>query len=254
MRADVSVQLVLPDHRRHLRLLSRLTLVFDVREGEIDGTDIGGDGGGADRRHAEGHDGGGTGVSPCSSMIAASDGQAEKLGQVFGGQLGGPMAALESAWWERDSASSVAPISAPRRSAAQRPHRRRDRDFEISRTSCPSAEETGEPVHQRHVPPRGIRPNDGGGEPFLDQRLRDRVRGQDGLVEVRVLVGGVSRSVVSSGRAGRSSSPRRSPPLRARLSIGGDPARAGSSACRLVADGCADGRYGCLGRGPTSAP
>jgi hypothetical protein len=71
----------------------RVTLVFDIREGEIDGTDIGGltvaliaD---TPKVMTEGNWRLGVFIDD-----RASDGQAEKLGQVFGGQAGGPMAAL----------------------------------------------------------------------------------------------------------------------------------------------------------------
>jgi hypothetical protein len=71
----------------------RVTLVFDIREGDVEGTDIGG------LRVAL--------IAETPKVMTdgnwklgvfiderASDEQAEKLGQVFGGQLGGPMGAL----------------------------------------------------------------------------------------------------------------------------------------------------------------
>ena len=71
----------------------RVTLVFDIREGEIDGTDVGGlkvvaiaD---TPKVMTEGNWKLGVFVDD-----QASDEQADKLVQVFGGQLGGPMAAL----------------------------------------------------------------------------------------------------------------------------------------------------------------
>jgi hypothetical protein len=71
----------------------RVTFVFDIREGGIDGTDIGGltvaliaD---TPKVMTEGNWRLGVFIDD-----GASDEQAEKLGQVFGGQLGGPMAAL----------------------------------------------------------------------------------------------------------------------------------------------------------------
>ena len=71
----------------------RVTLVFDIREGEIEGTDVGGlkvaaiaD---APKVMTEGNWKLGVFVDD-----QASDEQADKLVQVFGGQLGGPMAAL----------------------------------------------------------------------------------------------------------------------------------------------------------------
>ena len=71
----------------------RVTLVFDVREGEIDGTDISGLKVAAiadtPKVMTEGNWRLGVFIDE-----QATDEQAEKLAQVFGGQLGGPMAAL----------------------------------------------------------------------------------------------------------------------------------------------------------------
>ena len=71
----------------------RVTLLFDIREGEIDGTDVSGlpvvmiaD---TPKVMTEGNWRLGLFVDD-----HATDEQAEKLGQVFGGQLGGPMAGL----------------------------------------------------------------------------------------------------------------------------------------------------------------
>jgi hypothetical protein len=71
----------------------RVTLVFDIREGDVDGTDIGG------RRVAM--------IADTPKVMTegnwrlglfvddeASDEQADKLAQVFSGQLGGPMGGL----------------------------------------------------------------------------------------------------------------------------------------------------------------
>ena len=71
----------------------RVTLVFDIREGQVEGTDIGG------LRVAA--------IADTPKVMTdgnwrlgmfiderATDEQAEKLGQVFSGQLGGPMGAL----------------------------------------------------------------------------------------------------------------------------------------------------------------
>lgn len=71
----------------------RVTLVFDIREGDVEGTDIGGltvaliaD---TPKVMTDGNWKLGVFIDE-----RASDEQAEKLGQVFGGQLGGPMGAL----------------------------------------------------------------------------------------------------------------------------------------------------------------
>jgi hypothetical protein len=71
----------------------RVTLVFDIREGEIEGTDVSGLTVAAiadtPKVMTEGNWKLGVFVDD-----RASDDQADKLVQVFGGQLGGPMAAL----------------------------------------------------------------------------------------------------------------------------------------------------------------
>jgi hypothetical protein len=71
----------------------RVTLVFDIREGEVDGTDIGGlkvaliaD---TPKVMTEGNWRVGAFIDE-----QASEDQAEKLAQVFTGQLGGPMAGI----------------------------------------------------------------------------------------------------------------------------------------------------------------
>ena len=71
----------------------RVSLVFNIREGEIDGTDIGGLNVAAiadtPKVMTEGNWRVGLFID-----AQATDEQAEKLGQVFSGQLGGPMANL----------------------------------------------------------------------------------------------------------------------------------------------------------------
>src|SRR5436309_5031631 len=71
----------------------RVTLVFDIREGEVEGTDVGGlkvaaiaD---SPKVMTEGNWRIGVFIDD-----QATDEQADKLVQVFGGQLGGPMGAL----------------------------------------------------------------------------------------------------------------------------------------------------------------
>ena len=91
LRAHVPLQPVVRP-RRHLRLC-RVTLVFDIREGDIEGTDIGG------LKVAA--------IADTPKVMTdwnwrlgvfideqATDEQGERLVQVFSGQLGGPMAAL----------------------------------------------------------------------------------------------------------------------------------------------------------------
>jgi hypothetical protein len=71
----------------------RVTLVFNVKQGEVDGTDVGGLKAAvvADTPKVMSDGNWRLGVFVDS---AASDEQAEKLGGVFSGALGGPMAAL----------------------------------------------------------------------------------------------------------------------------------------------------------------
>jgi hypothetical protein len=71
----------------------RVTLVFDIREGEVDGTEIGGlkVAAIADTPKVMTEGNWRLGIFVDSG---ATDEQAEKLVQVFSGQLGGPMAAL----------------------------------------------------------------------------------------------------------------------------------------------------------------
>jgi len=71
----------------------RVTLVFNITKGEIEGTDVGGLAlaavGDSPKVMTDGNWRLGVFIDD-----TASDEQAEKLGAVFGGQLGGPMAAL----------------------------------------------------------------------------------------------------------------------------------------------------------------
>src|SRR5919205_1872511 len=71
----------------------RVTLVFSIREGEIEGTDVGGlkVAAIADTPKVMTEGNWRLGVFVDEN---ATDEQADKLVQVFGGQLGGPMAAL----------------------------------------------------------------------------------------------------------------------------------------------------------------
>jgi hypothetical protein len=71
----------------------RITLVFHIREGEVEGTDVGGVKLAiiADSPKVMTEGGWRLGMFVDES---ATDAQVEKLGAVFGGQLGGPMAAL----------------------------------------------------------------------------------------------------------------------------------------------------------------
>src|ERR671933_1535344 len=71
----------------------RVALVFNIQEGEIDGTDVGGLTVAAIADTPKVMTDGNWRLGVFIDA-AASDEQAEKLGAVFGGQLGGPMEAL----------------------------------------------------------------------------------------------------------------------------------------------------------------
>ena len=104
----------------------RVTLVFNIREGEVEGTDIGG------LRVAM--------IADTPKVMTegnwrlgvfiderATDEQLDKLVQVFGGQLGGPMAGLAPLVGEMLGVERAAIEVERRGSAPQRPRRRRDR-------------------------------------------------------------------------------------------------------------------------------
>ena len=195
--ADVSVQLVLGPWR-HLNDFCRVTLVFDIREGEIDGTDIGGLTVAliADTPKVMGRRNWRLGVFIDEG---ASDEQAEKLGQVFGGQLGGR--ALAPLVGEM-LASSV------RRSVRHDGLRHSVRigdaiDFEIQ-DIVPFGVETGEPVRFNGMfHPVGSDLTHGGGEAFLQDHGSASTRARPACPSSE-LHGGVSAPVVQSGGAGRS--------------------------------------------------
>lgn len=71
----------------------RVTLVFDIADGEVDGVDVGGLAVAAIADTPKIMSDGGWRIGVFIDA-AASDEQAEKLGAVFSGELGGPMQAL----------------------------------------------------------------------------------------------------------------------------------------------------------------
>jgi hypothetical protein len=121
----------------------RVTLVFDIREGDVDGTDIGG------RRVAM--------IADTPKVMTegnwrlglfvddeASDEQADKLAQVFSGQLGGPMGGLAPLVGEMLGVERVA--IEVRHDGVRHGVRVGDAiDFEIE-DIVPFGVETGEPV------------------------------------------------------------------------------------------------------------
>ena len=168
----------------------RVTLVFNIREGEIEGTDVGGLKVAAiadtPKVMTEGNWKLGMFVDE-----QATDEQAEKLTAVFGGQLGGPMAGLVPLVGEMLGVER-APIEVVDDGVRHSVEIGDAIDFEIE-DIVPFGIETGEPVRlPGHVPPGGVRADDRRGEAVEDQRVRDRVRGEDGPVDVRVLLGRLS--------------------------------------------------------------
>ena len=165
----------------------RVTLVFNIREGQVDGVDISG------LKVAA--------IADTPKVMTdgnwrlgvfiddqASDEQFDKLVQVFSGQLGGPMAALaplvgEMLGVER---AAIEVVDDGLRHSVTRRRRDRLRD----RGHRPVRRRDGRTGSiRRHVPPRRLEPHDGRGEAVAHQRLRHPVRGQDRPLDVRVLLG-----------------------------------------------------------------
>ena len=165
----------------------RVTLVFNIREGEIEGTDVGGLKVAAiaetPKVMTEGNWRLGMFIDD-----RATDEQAEKLTGVFGGRMGGPMAGLvplvgEMLGVER---ASIEVVDDGLR------HSVRIGDvieFEIE-DIVPFGIETGEPVRLVGMfHPAASEFNAAEAKRSKIRRVRDRVRGQDGDLDGRVLVG-----------------------------------------------------------------
>ena len=133
----------------------RVTLVFDIREGEIDGTDVAGLKVAAiadtPKVMTEGNWRLGLFVDE-----RATDEQMGKLVDVFSGQLGGPMAGLVPLVGEILGVQR-APIEVEHDGVRHSVRVGDAIDFEIE-DIVPFGIETGEPVRlQRHVPPGRVR-------------------------------------------------------------------------------------------------
>jgi hypothetical protein len=168
----------------------RVTIVFNIREGEIEGTDVGGLKVAAiadtPKVMTEGNWRLGMFIDD-----QATDEQADKLSAVFGGQLGGPIAALGPLIGEVLGVERV-PIEVVDDGLRHSVRIGDSIDFEIE-DIVPFGVETGRPVRvRRHVPPGGLEPDDGEGEALADRRLRHPVRGEDRALDFRVLVGRLS--------------------------------------------------------------
>ena len=217
----------------------RATLAFDIREGEVDGTDVGGLNGRGDHRHPEGHD---------RRQLAARH-VPRRAARATSRPTSSPRSSAGSSaarwprsrrWWARCSASSGRAIEIDRRRPApQRPRRRRDRLRDRGHRAVRRRDRRARPV-RRHVPPGRLGSHDGRGEALADQRVRHRVRGQDRALDVRVLL----------GRADRRSAPDRPPAATAgadaRRARAARPRRAAVRARRrrLVVDGRPDAGHG----------
>ena len=134
----------------------RVTLVFNIREGEVEGTDIGGLKVAAiadtPKVMTEGNWRLGVFIDE-----QATDEQFDKLVQVFSGQLGGPMAALAPLVGEMLGVERAAIEVHRRRAAPQRPRRRRDRLRDRGHRAVRRRDRRAGAI-RRHVPP-GRRPN-----------------------------------------------------------------------------------------------
>ena len=167
----------------------RVTLVFDIREGEVEGTDVGG------RTVAV--------IADTPKVMTegnwrlgmfvddgASDEQVEKLSAVFGGQKGGPMAALAPLVGEVLGVER-APIEVVEEGLRHSVRIGDAVDFEIE-DIVPFGIETGEPARlDRRLPSRRVRADGRGGEAVEDRRVRDQLRGEDGTL-VGLLLGRLS--------------------------------------------------------------
>ena len=168
-----------------------MTLVFNIREGEIEGTDIGGlkVAAIADTPKVMTDGNWRLGMFIDEQRDGRAGGQAR---QVFGGQLGGPMAALAPLVGEMLGVERAA-IEVPDDGLRHSVRVGDAIDFEIE-DIVPFGVETGEPVRfDGMFHPVGVGPHDGGSEAFADQRLRHPVRGQDRSLHLRVLLGGLNR-------------------------------------------------------------
>ena len=169
----------------------RATLVFQIHEGAVEGTDIGG------RKVA-------TIIDTPKVMTdgnwrlglfvddQATDEQTEKLVQVFSGQLGGPMAGLAPLVGEMLGVERV-PIEVDDDGVRHSVRIGDAIDFEVEDIVPFGADDRRAGAVRRDVPSGCFGPDDGRGEALADQRFRHPVRGQDRALDLGVLLGGVRR-------------------------------------------------------------
>ena len=168
----------------------KVVLVFDVKSGEVEGTDVSGLTVAAvcdtPKVMSEGNWRLGVVID-----AEASDEQAEKLGGVFSGALGGPMEALGPLVGENLGVERQ-PIEVQEDGLTHSVRIGDEVDFEIE-DIVPFGVETGEPVEDhRHLPPGRLRVHRLAGHPLEDQRLRHPVRGQGRVLGLGVRLGGLS--------------------------------------------------------------
>ena len=174
----------------------KVVLVFNVKSGEVDGTDVSGL----------------TVAAVCDTPkvmsdgnwrlgvvidAAASDEQAEKLGGVFSGALGGPMEALGPLVGENLGVERL-PIEVHEDGLKHSirigdDDRLRDRGRGAVRGGDRGAREA-----HRNLPPGRFRAHGLARDPLQGQCLRHPVRGQGGLLRLRVLLGGLSATAFPS--------------------------------------------------------
>ena len=171
----------------------RVSLVFNIQEGEIEGTDVSG---------------------LVVAVIAdtpkvmtdgnwrlgmfidenATDEQADKLGQVFGGQLGGPMAALGPLVGEVLGVERVPIVFEDDglRHSVRIGSGSNVIDFEIEDIVPLGEGERRARQVRRDVQPGRPRPDHGRGQAHEHQRLRHQLRGQVRALHLRVRLGRLS--------------------------------------------------------------
>ena len=169
----------------------RVTLVFNISEGEIEGTDVSGLKVAAiadtPKVMTEGNWRLGMFVDE-----DATDEQVEKLTAVFGGQKGGPMEGLAPLIGEMLGVER-APIEVVDDGLRHSVRIGDAIDFEIEDIVPFGDRDRAAGALRRHVPPGCARTSRlAEAKRSTDQRLRHRVRGEVGAVDLRVLVGRLS--------------------------------------------------------------
>ena len=155
----------------------------------------------------------------------------------------------------RTSASSARRSRCARTACATRVRIGDAVDFEIEDV-VPFGVEYGEPARLTgHLPPGRLGADGRAGDALEDRRVRDQLRGQVGLLDVAVLLGGVSardrRAALRTPATAAASSRAAFAAARARLGLIAAAVRARRR--RVVVDRRPDGRDGRRARGPTSA-